>query len=146
MHLTLPFTLEEEDDETATYVEQVESGKSPVIGIIAVKKSVLSQPAPFFMRIALSFPAGSPVLPETADSTLPRRLASSERALEAGDVVTIVKSMLGKVGSPPEWLEQFLGKTGTVLWTSELGAMVDLSEGATWFPCAELKRGHRERL
>jgi hypothetical protein len=58
--------------------------------------------------------------------------------------VTIVKNLLGGVASPPEWLEQFLGRTGTVLWTSESGAMVDLPDGASWFRHAELERRNPE--
>jgi hypothetical protein len=140
VHLTLPFTLEGEDDETATYVEQVEGDRSSVVGGISVRKSVLPQPLPVFMRVTLILREETQILPEPPGSTLARSLASGERPLAPGDDVTIVKNRLGKVGSPSEWLEQFLGKTGSVLWTSELGAMVDLPDGATWFPFAELKR------
>lgn len=141
MYLMLPFALEQEDEETATYEEQVESGRPSVIGTISVNKSVLSTPLPSVVRITLSYYEERPVLTDTPESTLARRAAFSEKAPEAGDEVTIVKSRLGKLASPPEWLEQFLGKTGTVLWTSALGAMVDLSGSATWFSYAELERG-----
>jgi hypothetical protein len=144
VYLTLPFKLEREDEETATYEEQVESGRPPVIGTISVKKSALSTPLPSVMRITLRYDEGRPALSGPPGLTPSRRTASSEKALEAGDKVTIVKSRLGKLASPPEWLEQFLGKTGTVLWTTASGAMVDLSGSATWFSYAELEQGNPE--
>lgn len=144
MHLTLPFILEYEDEETATYEEQVESGRPPVVGTISVKKSALSAPLPSVMRITLSYSEGRPAPSEPLGSTLLHQAASSGKALEAGDKVTIVKSRHGTLASPPEWLEQFLGKTGTVLWTTASGAMVDLAGSATWFSYAELERGDPE--
>lgn len=144
MYLTLPFTLEQEDEETATYEEQVESGTPPVIGTISVKKAALSTPRPSVMRITLSYQEERPALTVPPDLSLSRRATAGEKALEVGDKVTIVKSRLGTLASPPEWLDQFLGKTGTVLWTSALGAMVDLSGSATWFSYAELERGNPE--
>lgn len=144
MHLTLPFKLEQEDGETATYEEQVESGRPPVVGTISLNKLALSTPLPSIMRITLSYSEGRPVPSEPLDSTLSHRAASGEKALAVGDKVTIVKSRRGTLASPPEWLEQFLGKTGTVLWTTASGAMVDLAGSATWFSYAELERGDPE--
>lgn len=144
MYLTLRFILAEANEETATYEEQVESGKPPVIGTISVRQSALSRPVPSFMRITLSFYQGRPVPLEFPALTLARQTASPEKAPEAGDKVTVIKNRLGTLASPPEWLEQFLGKTGTVLWTSSLGAMVDLSDSATWFSYAELERENPE--
>ena len=51
----------------------------------------------------------------------------------------IVKNRLAGIHQPPEWLEQYLGRTGTVLWTTAGGAMVKLDNEATWFPYAELE-------
>ncbi len=144
MYLTLPFMLEQEDEETAIYEEQVEGGNPPVIGTISVQKSALSSPLPSVIRITLHFHEGGPALSDSSGLTVSGRAATGEKALEAGDEVTVVKSRLGKVTSPPEWLEQFLGKTGTVLWTTASGAMVDLSGSATWFAYAELERGNPE--
>jgi hypothetical protein len=59
-------------------------------------------------------------------------------ALRKGATVEIVKNRLAGIHQPPEWLEQYLGKRGTVLWTTVGGAMVELESGATWFPYAEL--------
>jgi hypothetical protein len=144
VYLTLPFMLEQEDEETAVYVEQVEGGKPAVVGTISVQKSALSTPPPSVIRVTLHFREGGPALSDSAGLTVSGRAVSSEKALKAGDEVTIVKSRRGKVASPPEWLEQFIGKTGTVLWTTASGAMVDLSGSATWFAYAELERGNPE--
>jgi hypothetical protein len=140
VHLTLPFTLEKEDDVTATYVEQAERGKPPVVGTISVNKSFLSDPPPSVIRVTLALQEGRPVAPEPPGPTLSRWRSSIEMDLKAGDRVTVVKNRLGGVASPPEWLEQSLGKIGTVLWTSRLGAMVALSGHSNWFPYAELER------
>jgi hypothetical protein len=144
VYLTLPFMLEQEDEETAIYEEQVEGGKRPVIGTISVQRSALSTPLPSVIRITLDFHGGGPALSDSSGLTVSGRAVSGEKTLEAGDQVTIVKSRLAKVTSPTEWLEQFLGKTGTVLWTTASGAMVDLSGSATWFAYAELERGNPE--
>jgi hypothetical protein len=52
--------------------------------------------------------------------------------------VTIVKNTRAGAKYPPEWLEQYLGRTGKVLWTTTGGAMVKLDDEATWFSYAEL--------
>ena len=58
--------------------------------------------------------------------------------MSVGAKVTIVKNTTAGTKYPPEWLAQYLGRTGAVLWTTPEGAMVRLGEGATWFPYAEL--------
>ena len=40
--------------------------------------------------------------------------------------------------NPPEWLEQFVGRTGIVLWTTADGAMLDLDGETAWFSYEEL--------
>jgi hypothetical protein len=59
--------------------------------------------------------------------------------MKQGDVVKIVKSRISGVRNPPEWLEQHLGKTGVVLWTTASGANVDLDGTAVWFAFEELE-------
>jgi hypothetical protein len=54
--------------------------------------------------------------------------------------VKIVKSRVSGVKNPPVWLEQHLGKTGVVLWTTGDGADVDLGGEAVWFAFDELER------
>jgi hypothetical protein len=140
MQLTLPFTLEKEGEEAATYVEQVASGKRPVVGIIAVSNSVLSSPQPSVIRVTLTFHEGRTALREPPARTPLHWVPPVDADLRPGVRVTVVRNRLGGVASPPEWLEQSLGKTGTVLWTSRLGAMVDLAGQSNWFPYAELER------
>ena len=60
-------------------------------------------------------------------------------ALRKGSTVEIVKNRLAGIHQPPEWLEQYLGRVGTVLWTTVGGAMVKLDDEASWFPYGELK-------
>jgi hypothetical protein len=144
VYLTLPFTLAQEDEKTATYEEQVETGKAPVIGTISFKKSSLSTPLPPIVRIVLSYHEARPTPAEPRSFTTAFDVDLEEKTLGVGDRVTIVKNRHATVTSPPEWLEQHLGKTGAVLWTTTSGAMVDLFGAATWFPYAELKRGNPE--
>jgi hypothetical protein len=139
MFLTLAFTFEEEDGDCARYVEQVEPGKPPAIGTISVRKSALCEPLPSVLRMTLSFQECGRLPAERPDMTPSRAMAVNQRNLSVGDRVTVVKNRLASVGSPPEWLGQYLGKSGAVLWTTTLGAMVGLPDGATWFPYAELE-------
>jgi hypothetical protein len=139
MFLTLAFTLEEEDEEHGRYVEQAEPGKPPAIGTISVRKSALCEPLPSVLRMTLSFQECGQLPEARPDMTPSRAKTVDRRNLSAGDKVTVVKNRLASVGSPPEWLGQYLGKSGPVLWTTTLGAMVDLPDGATWFPYAELE-------
>ena len=143
MYLTLSFTLAEEDEETAAYEEQVEGGKPSVIGTISLRKSAFTTPLPPVLRISLSYHAAGPALSQPPGST-PSPRAVPSKALEAGDTVTVIKNQQATVTSPPEWLEQYLGKAGIVLWTTPSGAMVDLTSSVTWFPYAELERGDPE--
>lgn len=142
MYLTLPFTLAQEDEETATYEEQVETGKPPVIGTISFRKSSLSTPPPSIVRIVLSYHEARATPAEPRSLTTSFDVDLDEKTLGVGDRVTIVKNRHATVTSPPEWLGQYMGKTGTVLWTTASGAMVNLHGSATWFSYAELERGN----
>ena len=53
--------------------------------------------------------------------------------------VEVMKSRVSGVKSPPEWLEQIVGRTGIVLWTTADGAMVDLDADTAWFSYDELQ-------
>ena len=144
MYLTLPFTLERQDEETATYSEQVASGKAPVLGTLVIRKSVLTPAPPAVIRITLSYHAETPPLSEPRGSAWPL-LDVGEKALQVGDAVTVVKSRLTTPTSPPEWLGQYLGRTGTVLWTTPAGAMVEFADSRAWFPYVELERENPEK-
>ena len=144
MYLTLPFTLEHQDEETATYTEQVASGRTPVLGTLVIKKSVLTPTPPAVMRITLSYHAETSAPAEPRGSTRPP-LDSGDQAPKVGDAVTVVKSRLTTPTSPPEWLGQYLGRTGTVLWTTPAGAMVEFADSRAWFPYVELERENPEK-
>jgi hypothetical protein len=139
VYLTVAFRLEHEDAETATYEEQVEGAEPPVIGTISLAKSALSSPPPPVMRITVTYAEARLAPSEHAGFTPWLRGASGE-TLEAGDKVVVVKNRLGRLASPPEWLEQYLGKTGTVLYTTASGAMLEVDGRATWFAYEELER------
>jgi hypothetical protein len=78
------------------------------------------------------------ITPARAPHGTPKPAAAPTEALATGDQAKIVKNALAGTKYPPEWLEQYLGRTGKVLWTTAGGAMVELDHEATWFPYAEL--------
>jgi hypothetical protein len=139
MYLTLPFVLAGEEEATVTYAEEAESGKLPVMGKIVFAKSALSSPPPRLVRISVSYVEGAPLSPEPSLVARARRVEPDRNSLKAGELVMVVKSRRAEFSSPPEWLGQYLGRKGTVLWTSNLGAMVHLSDSNTWFPYPELE-------
>ena len=71
---------------------------------------------------------------------LSRFIPPPRDALKVSDKVKIIKDRDSGIRYPPEWLEQYLGRTGRILWTTAGGAMVKLERGATWFPYNELER------
>jgi hypothetical protein len=142
MYLTLPFILDHEDAATATYEEQVESAQPPVIGTFTLNKSALSTPPPPVVRIILSYHEARPAPAEPPRLTGAHRTYFDEKPLNPGDKVTVVKNRHATVTSPPEWLEQYVGSTGTVLWTTPAGAMVNLPGSRAWFPYAELEQAN----
>jgi hypothetical protein len=82
-------------------------------------------------------------VPESTKTTGAGWPAPDERPaatqVQPGSQVTIVKSRIAGAKYPPEWLDQFLGKKGTVLWVTEKGAMVRIGTDATWFAYPELE-------
>jgi hypothetical protein len=145
MYLTVPFALERDDGEAVTYVEQVESGKLPVLDRISLRASVLSTPPPRVVRIIVSYHEELSAPSATGGSAV-LGVPAVEKPLVVGDPVTIVKSRLRTLASPPEWLGEYLGRTGTVLWTTSAGAMVDFADARAWFPYLELERGGPKEL
>jgi hypothetical protein len=139
MTLMVTLALVEEAEDGAEYAEQQQGNRPPAIGTLHVQRWALPKPAPSAIRIALDFyEAGRPAaLRPGADAIHATHRA--EDVLRQGDSVTIVKNTMAGIKYPPEWLEQYLGRTGTILWTTAGGAMVNLNDEATWFPYAELK-------
>jgi hypothetical protein len=91
------------------------------------------------MRVTLEFPREARATGEEMRAHISERAAPGGASLSTGSKVTIIKNEMAGVNYPPEWLAQYLGNTGVVLWITHDGAMVQLAGGATWFPYAELR-------
>jgi hypothetical protein len=140
MTLITTLTLVHENEESAYYAETPGKEKHhPLLGAVTVQKWALSHPTPTAIRLTIeTYEAEQPtalrhltvVTPPTDDA---------EGVLRQGAHVTVVKNRMAGINQPPEWLGQYLGRKGTVLWTTAGGAMVKLDDQATWFPYAELK-------
>jgi hypothetical protein len=139
MTLITTLTLIHETEDSAHYAESPGEGRSPLLGTVSVQKWALPRPTPSTIRLTLeSYEARRPS--ESRSSADTAHVADAgEYVLRKGAMVTIVKNRIAGVHQPPEWLEQYLGRKGTVLWTTAGGAMVKLDKEATWFPYAELK-------
>jgi hypothetical protein len=144
MTLVTTLTLVYETKDNAHYAESPDADETSLLGTLSIQKWALPRPAPSTIRLTLEpyelerpTPAVRPR--GAAASTGARATAdATTSALRKGATVEIVKNRLAGIHQPPEWLEQYLGRRGTVLWTTVGGAMVKLESGATWFPYAEL--------
>jgi hypothetical protein len=160
MTLITTLTLVHETKESAHYAEAEDQDQFPILGTVSVQKWALPRPTPSTIRLVLEpyeavqppalslvvgmgSGAGARVTPETGETGTGeagvRDAGAGTSALRKGASVRIVKNRLAGIHQPPEWLEQYLGRRGIVLWTTAGGAMVQLESGATWFPYAELE-------
>ena len=126
-----------EADGRTHYVEEPLGENQPVLGTLSVESAALPQPAPPVIEVVVGFRKAAGT---AGPVDLSRFVPPPVEALKAGDKVTIVKDRLSGIRYPPEWLEQYLGRSGRILWTTAGGAMVKLDKGATWFPYSELER------
>jgi len=90
-------------------------------------------------EVTLNSPEKPAPLARKMRAHISERAAPGGASLSTGSKVTIIKNEMAGVNYPPEWLAQYLGNTGVVLWITHDGAMVQLAGGATWFPYAELR-------
>jgi hypothetical protein len=139
MTLITTLTLAHDTGGRVLYLERPTAGNRPVIGSLAIESWALPKPTPSAIRVTVESyevarPGHPPAQPETA-----RAEAMPTEMLKRGDRVTIVKNALAGAKYPPEWLQQYLGRTGKVLWTTTGGAVIELDNEATWFPYAELE-------
>jgi hypothetical protein len=136
MTLIATLLLVHETKDSAHYAERPEDEECPLLGTVSVQKWALPKPTPPNLRLTLE-----PYEDERPTTTARAELVEGESTtpLHKGATVEVVKNRLAGVHQPAEWLEQFLGRTGTILWTTAGGAMVKLDDEATWFPYAELK-------
>lgn len=139
MTLMATLTLVDETEDSVQYAEQPKGDKPPVIGAISVQRWAVPKPAPSTIRVTLDFYEATRPAPSRPSAETIHATHRAEDVLHQGDTVTIVKNTVAGIKYPPEWLKQYLGRTGTILWTTAGGAMVKLDDEATWFPYAELK-------
>ncbi|OFW60056.1 MAG: hypothetical protein A2133_10235 [Actinobacteria bacterium RBG_16_64_13] len=138
MTLITTLTLIHETEDSAHYAEGPDEDRYPLLGTVSVHKWALPRPTPTAIRLTLEAYEAECPSPSTRTAEEARRIHEAADVLEQGATVVIVKNRLAGIRQPPEWLEQYLGRKGTVLWTTAGGAMVKLDKEATWFPYAEL--------
>ncbi len=138
MTLIAHFRLVSESEDTSCYEERIEQGLSPAIGILRIQNKALPRPIPSSLRIALDF-FGSARPFNLAVERATNEALQDKKVLKEGKSVTVVKSTLAGVHYPPEWEQQYLGRTGSVLYTTADGAEVKLGDAVTWFHSTELK-------
>jgi len=139
MTLMATLTLVDEAEDSVQYAEQSKGDSPPAIGAVRIQRWAVPKPAPSAIRVTLDFYEPTQPAPTHLESAVAHVSRFDEGALHQGDAVAIVKNTTAGIKYPPEWLQQYLGRTGTILWTTAGGAMVKLDDEATWFPYAELK-------
>jgi hypothetical protein len=144
MNVALTLVKESEEELTVGYAE-MDTGENPLLAEgLVLRRSALPDPPPQLMHILLRWEqdaTASGTIPAEAEYPLPRGATSWRDEVKVGDHLTVIKSRSAGVKSPPEWLEQYVGRTGVVLWTTADGAMLDIDGKASWFSYQELKRG-----
>jgi hypothetical protein len=139
MTLISSLTLVHETQESAYYAENPAKEGSVLLGALTVQKWALPQPTPTALRLTLEAYETERPSPPVAAGAEKRHVVESDTLFREGALVVIVKNRLAGIHQPPEWLEQYLGRQGKILWTTAGGAMVQLDKQATWFPYAELE-------
>jgi hypothetical protein len=137
MVLSVVLSLDQVADDVVRYIEQ-SGGKPPILGTIAIERWALPEQVPSELRLTIEFRREAPPVTADVGAGTSERQRATKASLSTGDKVKIVKNTTAGTKYPPEWLAQYLGRTGVVLWTTNEGAMVQLAGGATWFPYAEL--------
>jgi hypothetical protein len=141
MSLSATLKMASVDQGTVYYVDSFGGAHAFLAGPVAISASDLPDPPPLLLHVSLSW-YQAPVT-EGAGGAGPERAAprpaAKGRKIAAADRVEVVKSRVSGVKNPPEWLEQYVGRSGIVLWTTADGAMVDLGSDTTWFAYEELQ-------
>ncbi len=138
MTLVTTLTLVHETEDSAHYAESPGGDRYPLLGTVSVQKWALPKPTPSTIRLTLEAYETERPSPSRSGTGAASRVGLEDAVLRKGATVKIVKNRTAGIHQPPEWLEQYLGREGTVLWTTAGGAMVKLEKEATWFPYAEL--------
>jgi hypothetical protein len=140
MSLSATLKMQSVDQGTVRYVDSFGGTDAFLAGPVVVRASDLPDSPPALLHISLSW-YQAPVAERAGTAGAERVPASAHtktRKIGQGDRVEVVKSRVSGVKNPPEWLEQYVGRTGIVLWTTADGAMVDLGADTTWFSYDEL--------
>lgn len=136
-----------DDAEYVDYVEQTGPFENAsVIGELRLSKAFLPTPAPETISLCLStepvekpystsITAAAQVRVESTAMTFDLRSAS----VAVGDLVRVIKNRQSGTKMPPEWLGQYLGKTGVVVRATPKGGIVEIDGNATWFSNDELE-------
>ncbi len=120
-----------------TYASETAAGHAG--DAVVLRASTLPDPPPDVIHVTVDWPEPA-VGGVSREAERAAAISAAERKKVAqGDRVEVIKSRVSGVKSPPEWLEQYVGRSGVVLWTTADGAMVDLDADTTWFSYEELK-------
>jgi hypothetical protein len=147
MILSATLKKESADGANVRYVDSYGGKHSFLSEAIVIKAADLPDPPPALLRVSLSW-YQAPRAVEGQGSGEEGALAVGKAGpprLAQGDWVKVIKSRKSGVRNPAEWLEQYLGQTGVVLWVTPDGASVSLGGGAVWFSYDELERSELDQ-
>jgi hypothetical protein len=140
--MILSATLKREsiDGETVTYVDTFGGKHSFLAGPVAVRASSLPEEPPALLRVDISWFQAARAIPNSNGKGTATAIPDELHPLQAGERVRVVKNRKAGVRNPAEVVEEHLGKSGAVLWTTLGGANVDLGDETVWFSSDELER------
>jgi hypothetical protein len=148
MILSATLKRDSADGATVRYVDSYGGKHSFLSEAIVIRAADLPDPPPALLRVSLSW--------YQAPRTMEGQGTGEERApvvatkaaqprVAQGDCVKVIKSRKSGVRNPAEWLQQYMGQTGVVLWVTPDGASVSLEGGAVWFSYDELERSELDQ-
>jgi hypothetical protein len=139
MSLSATLKMESTDQDGVRYVDSYGGRDAFLAGPLVIRASDLPDPPPALLRIALTW-YQAPITQGagTAGAEVGRAHAKP-RNIAQGDRVKVIKSRLSGVKNLPEQLEQYIGRSGIVLWTTADGAMVNFKTDTAWFSYEELE-------
>ena len=138
--------MKDSENPTEVHYGGEEDRHNPLLaGGIVLGRASLPDPVPELLRLSLEWEV-APAAPPLPFAAEPRGVPAGRspgaqwpQSVKAGDPLVVIKSTIAGPNSPPEWLQQYLGRTGIVLWTTADGAMLDFEGKASWFSFKELK-------
>jgi hypothetical protein len=141
MILSATLKRESADGETVHYVDSYGGKHAFLSEAIVIRASDLPDPPPALLRVSLSWYQAPRAQDDGSGTGEESILAAGagRQGIAQGDRVEVIKSRVSGVKNPPEWLEQYVGRIGIVLWTTTDGAMVDLKTDTAWFSYEELQ-------